>query len=131
MVSGGGGAYLISGNSGAAAVTVEEAAAAAANMTHATRVSQATVSKTQFLSFSDIIDQHFLFVYYYMNHYFENRLDVYIFINLFYGISSDKMIYGYMIDKLEKRILSINSFICLLGRIYFKSNFDKILLFPL
>ncbi|KAG7197128.1 hypothetical protein KM043_007215 [Ampulex compressa] len=43
VVSGGGGAYLISGNSGGAAVTVEEAAAAAANMTHATRVSQATV----------------------------------------------------------------------------------------
>lgn len=45
MVSGGGGAYLISGNSGGTNVTVEEAAAAAAaNMTHATRVSQATVS---------------------------------------------------------------------------------------
>ncbi|XP_076756277.1 regulatory transcription factor Rfx isoform X4 [Xylocopa sonorina] len=43
VVSGGGGAYLISGNSGGAAVTVEDAAAAAANMTHATRVSQATV----------------------------------------------------------------------------------------
>ncbi|XP_014474716.1 PREDICTED: DNA-binding protein RFX2 isoform X5 [Dinoponera quadriceps] len=43
VVSGGGGTYLISGNSGGAAVTVEEAAAAAANMTHATRVSQATV----------------------------------------------------------------------------------------
>ncbi|XP_043678682.1 DNA-binding protein RFX2 isoform X3 [Vespula pensylvanica] len=43
VVSGGGGAYLITGNSGSAAVTVEEAAAAAANMTHATRVSQATV----------------------------------------------------------------------------------------
>lgn len=45
MVSGGGGAYLIGGNSGSTAVTVEEAAAAAANMTHATRVSQATVSQ--------------------------------------------------------------------------------------
>lgn len=45
MVSGGGGAYLISGNSGGTAVTVEDAAAAAANMTHATRVSQATVSR--------------------------------------------------------------------------------------
>lgn len=44
MVSGGGGAYLISGNSGSTAVTVEDAATAAANMTHATRVSQATVS---------------------------------------------------------------------------------------
>ncbi|XP_006619376.1 DNA-binding protein RFX2 isoform X4 [Apis dorsata] len=43
VVSGGGGAYLISGNSGNAAVTVEDAATAAANMTHATRVSQATV----------------------------------------------------------------------------------------
>ncbi|XP_032684859.1 DNA-binding protein RFX2 isoform X5 [Odontomachus brunneus] len=43
VVSGGGGTYLISGNSGGATVTVEEAAAAAANMTHATRVSQATV----------------------------------------------------------------------------------------
>ncbi|XP_017752518.1 PREDICTED: DNA-binding protein RFX2 isoform X2 [Eufriesea mexicana] len=43
VVSGGGGAYLISGNSGGTAVTVEDAAAAAANMTHATRVSQATV----------------------------------------------------------------------------------------
>nr|XP_034185451.1 DNA-binding protein RFX2 isoform X4 [Osmia lignaria] len=43
VVSGGGGAYLISGNSGGATVTVEDAAAAAANMTHATRVSQATV----------------------------------------------------------------------------------------
>lgn len=43
VVSGSGGAYLISGNSGGATVTVEEAAAAAANMTHATRVSQATV----------------------------------------------------------------------------------------
>ncbi|XP_060830527.1 DNA-binding protein RFX2 isoform X3 [Bombus pascuorum] len=43
VVSGGGGAYLISGNSGSTAVTVEDAAAAAANMTHATRVSQATV----------------------------------------------------------------------------------------
>lgn len=49
MVSGGGGAYLISGNSGSTTVTVEEAAAAAANMTHAARVSQATVSeKTYF-----------------------------------------------------------------------------------
>lgn len=45
MVSGGGGSYLIGGNSGSTAVTVEEAAAAAANMTHATRVSQATVSQ--------------------------------------------------------------------------------------
>ncbi|XP_012342527.1 DNA-binding protein RFX2 isoform X4 [Apis florea] len=43
VVSGGGGAYLISGNSGSTAVTVEDAATAAANMTHATRVSQATV----------------------------------------------------------------------------------------
>lgn len=43
VVSGGGGAYLISGNSGNTAVTVEDAATAAANMTHATRVSQATV----------------------------------------------------------------------------------------
>ncbi|XP_031830229.1 regulatory transcription factor Rfx isoform X4 [Nomia melanderi] len=43
VVSGGGGAYLISGNSGGTTVTVEDAAAAAANMTHATRVSQATV----------------------------------------------------------------------------------------
>ncbi|XP_029178995.1 DNA-binding protein RFX2 isoform X3 [Nylanderia fulva] len=43
VVSGSGGAYLISGNSGGTTVTVEEAAAAAANMTHATRVSQATV----------------------------------------------------------------------------------------
>ncbi|XP_067209809.1 DNA-binding protein RFX2 isoform X3 [Linepithema humile] len=43
VVSGGGGAYLISGNSGSTTVTVEEAAAAAANMTHAARVSQATV----------------------------------------------------------------------------------------
>ncbi|XP_053989028.1 DNA-binding protein RFX2 isoform X2 [Hylaeus anthracinus] len=43
VVSGGGGAYLISGNSGGTPVTVEDAAAAAANMTHATRVSQATV----------------------------------------------------------------------------------------
>ncbi|XP_043472783.1 DNA-binding protein RFX2 isoform X2 [Leptopilina heterotoma] len=43
VVSGGGGAYLISGNTGGATVSVEEAAAAAANMTHATRVSQATV----------------------------------------------------------------------------------------
>ncbi|XP_020286707.1 DNA-binding protein RFX2 isoform X3 [Pseudomyrmex gracilis] len=44
VVSGGGGAYLISGNSGGTNVTVEEAAAAAAaNMTHATRVSQATM----------------------------------------------------------------------------------------
>ncbi|XP_076168493.1 regulatory transcription factor Rfx isoform X4 [Ptiloglossa arizonensis] len=43
VVSGGGGTYLISGNSGGTAVTVEDAAAAAANMTHATRVSQATV----------------------------------------------------------------------------------------
>ncbi|XP_076235943.1 regulatory transcription factor Rfx isoform X2 [Calliopsis andreniformis] len=43
VVSGGGGAYLISGNSGGTGVTVEDAAAAAANMTHATRVSQATV----------------------------------------------------------------------------------------
>lgn len=42
-MSGGGGAYLISGNSGSTTVSVEEAAAAA-NMTHATRVSQATVS---------------------------------------------------------------------------------------
>ncbi|XP_033223625.1 DNA-binding protein RFX2 isoform X3 [Belonocnema kinseyi] len=42
VVSGGGGAYLISGNSGSNTVSVEEAAAAA-NMTHATRVSQATV----------------------------------------------------------------------------------------
>lgn len=42
MVSGGGGAYLISGNSGGATVTVEETAA---NVTHATRVSQATVSQ--------------------------------------------------------------------------------------
>ncbi|XP_026830417.1 DNA-binding protein RFX2 isoform X3 [Ooceraea biroi] len=43
VVSGGGGTFLISGNSGSATVTVEEAAAAAANMTHATRVSQATM----------------------------------------------------------------------------------------
>ncbi|XP_033337437.1 regulatory transcription factor Rfx isoform X3 [Megalopta genalis] len=44
VVSGGGGAYLISGNSaGGTTVTVEDAATAAANMTHATRVSQATV----------------------------------------------------------------------------------------
>ncbi|XP_006564644.1 DNA-binding protein RFX2 isoform X3 [Apis mellifera] len=43
VVSGGGGAYLISGNSGNTTVTVEDAATAAANMTHATRVSQATV----------------------------------------------------------------------------------------
>ncbi|XP_024939248.1 DNA-binding protein RFX2 isoform X3 [Cephus cinctus] len=43
VVSGGGGTYLIGGNSGGTAVSVEEAAAAAANMTHATRVSQATV----------------------------------------------------------------------------------------
>ncbi|XP_066598967.1 DNA-binding protein RFX2 isoform X3 [Prorops nasuta] len=43
VVSGGGGAYLISGNSGSTAVSVEEAATAAANITHATRVSQATV----------------------------------------------------------------------------------------
>ncbi|XP_017893084.1 DNA-binding protein RFX2 isoform X3 [Ceratina calcarata] len=43
VVSGGGGTYLISGNSGGTGVTVEDAAAAAANMTHATRVSQATV----------------------------------------------------------------------------------------
>lgn len=42
MVSGGGGAYLISGNSGGTTVTVEETAA---NVTHATRVSQATVSQ--------------------------------------------------------------------------------------
>jgi len=42
VVSGGGGAYLISGNSGGTTVaTVEEVAA---NVTHATRVSQATVS---------------------------------------------------------------------------------------
>ncbi|XP_018309489.1 DNA-binding protein RFX2 isoform X1 [Mycetomoellerius zeteki] len=40
VVSGGGGAYLISGNSGGTTVTVEETAA---NVTHATRVSQATV----------------------------------------------------------------------------------------
>lgn len=45
MVSGGGGAYMISGNSAGSAVSVEEAAAAA-NMSHATRVSQATVSQT-------------------------------------------------------------------------------------
>ncbi|XP_046424208.1 DNA-binding protein RFX2 isoform X3 [Neodiprion pinetum] len=44
VVSGGGGTYLISGNAGGTAVSVEEAAAAAANITHATRVSQATVS---------------------------------------------------------------------------------------
>ncbi|XP_016841053.1 DNA-binding protein RFX2 isoform X4 [Nasonia vitripennis] len=45
VVSGGGGAYLISGNSttATAPVSVEDAATAAANMTHATRVSQATV----------------------------------------------------------------------------------------
>ncbi|XP_034934606.1 DNA-binding protein RFX2-like isoform X3 [Chelonus insularis] len=43
VVSGGGGAYLISGNAGGATISVEEAASAA-NMTHATRVSQATVS---------------------------------------------------------------------------------------
>ncbi|XP_058790783.1 DNA-binding protein RFX2 [Phymastichus coffea] len=51
VVSGGGGAYLISGNSASAPQpqaqptqsTVEDAATAAANMTHATRVSQATV----------------------------------------------------------------------------------------
>ncbi|XP_011495622.1 PREDICTED: DNA-binding protein RFX2 [Ceratosolen solmsi marchali] len=43
VVSGGGGAYLISGNSTSAPVSVEDAATAAANMTHATRVSQATV----------------------------------------------------------------------------------------
>ncbi|CAK9826745.1 Transcription factor RFX3 [Anthophora retusa] len=43
VVSGGGGAYLISSNTGGTAVTVEDAATAAANMTHATRVSQATV----------------------------------------------------------------------------------------
>jgi len=42
VVSGGGGAYLISGNSGGTTVTVEETAA---NVTHATRVSQATVSQ--------------------------------------------------------------------------------------
>lgn len=42
MISGGGGAYLISGNSGGTTVTVEETAA---NVTHATRVSQATVSQ--------------------------------------------------------------------------------------
>ncbi|XP_011647753.2 DNA-binding protein RFX2 isoform X3 [Pogonomyrmex barbatus] len=40
VVSGGGGTYLISGNSGSTTVTVEETAA---NVTHATRVSQATV----------------------------------------------------------------------------------------
>ncbi|KYM94974.1 Transcription factor RFX3 [Cyphomyrmex costatus] len=40
VVSGGGGAYLISGNSGGTTVAVEETAA---NVTHATRVSQATV----------------------------------------------------------------------------------------
>ncbi|XP_023244976.1 DNA-binding protein RFX2 [Copidosoma floridanum] len=39
----GGGAYLISGNSASGPVNVEDAATAAANMTHATRVSQATV----------------------------------------------------------------------------------------
>ncbi|XP_046741895.1 DNA-binding protein RFX2 isoform X2 [Diprion similis] len=43
VVSGGGGTYLISGNAGGTAVSVEEAAAAAANITHATRASQATV----------------------------------------------------------------------------------------
>ncbi|XP_043289835.1 DNA-binding protein RFX2 isoform X2 [Venturia canescens] len=42
VVSGGGGAYLISGNAAGASISVEEAASAA-NMTHATRVSQATV----------------------------------------------------------------------------------------
>ncbi|KAJ8668157.1 hypothetical protein QAD02_009820 [Eretmocerus hayati] len=43
VVSGGGGAYLISGNSTSAPVSVEDANSSAANMTHATRVSQATV----------------------------------------------------------------------------------------
>ena len=43
VVSAGGGAYLISGNSNNATVSVEDAASTAANMTHATRVSQATV----------------------------------------------------------------------------------------
>ncbi|XP_057342211.1 DNA-binding protein RFX2 isoform X1 [Microplitis mediator] len=42
VVSGGGGAYLISGNAGSATISVEEANSVA-NMTHATRVSQATV----------------------------------------------------------------------------------------
>ncbi|KAK0074477.1 hypothetical protein PV326_012415, partial [Microctonus aethiopoides] len=41
VVSGGGGAYLISGNTGGGGISVEEATSAA-NMTHATRVSQAT-----------------------------------------------------------------------------------------
>lgn len=64
MVSGGGGAYLISGNAGGAAVSVEEATTAA-NMTHATRVSQATVSHNDspFVSYSFYMEMTVLHVY--------------------------------------------------------------------